>query len=44
MYITYIIGASIVLEFVYGKVGDGIFNSINKGVRLIIKMIMWCAV
>lgn len=32
MYITYIIGASVVLEFVYGKVGDSIFNSINKGV------------
>eukprot|EP00752_Nemacystus_decipiens_P017833 g15989.t1 len=31
MYITYIIGASVVLEFVYGKVGDSIFNSINKG-------------
>lgn len=34
MYITYIIGASVVLEFVYGKVGDSIFNSINKGVSL----------
>lgn len=32
MYITYIIGASVILEFVYGKVGDSIFNSINKGV------------
>eukprot|EP00903_Cladosiphon_okamuranus_P018182 g16727.t1 len=31
MYVTYIIGASVVLEFMYGKVTDSIFDSINKG-------------
>lgn len=33
MYVTYIVVGCIVLEFVYGKVGDAIFDSINKGVR-----------
>lgn len=33
-YITYIIAGCVVLEFVYGKAGDAIFNSINRGVSL----------
>lgn len=32
-YISYIIGGAIVLEAVYGTVTDGIWNSLNAGVR-----------
>lgn len=32
LYVTYIIAGCVVLEFCYGKVGDAIFDSINRGV------------
>lgn len=40
LYITYIIGGCVVLEFAYGKVGDGFFNWINKGVS-VSSMVPW---